>query len=316
MSSNWVKDYFTFTKKERIGILTLITLILIVYLFPLLLPPKFTAPNAKEVAEFTALAKAFKVDSIQDDTKRSIHSSEDLRENKTVQRELFEFDPNLISENEWKRLGLKEKTIRTINNYILKGGRFRKPRDLEKIYGLAAADYRILESYVRIGGTPDHRRYKEKWNDSSGEHKIGSFQHFEKKPNISIVELNSADTADLIKLRGIGSKLARRIINFRDKLGGFISVEQVGETYGLPDSVFQSLKPCLVLGNHEIRKININTADVNTLKVHPYISWAIANALIAYRLQHGPFADVSDINKISVLNADQIQRLIPYLSTY
>jgi competence protein ComEA len=316
MSSNWVKDYFTFTKKERIGIVTLITLILIVYLFPILLPPKFAAPTDKEVAEFTALAKAFKVDSIHEETKESVHSAGERPLNKTVQRELFEFDPNLISENEWRRLGLREKTIRTINNYISKGGQFRKPKDLEKIYGLAAADYRILEPYVRIGGTPVHRRYKEKWIDSSGEHKTASHQHFEKESNISIVELNSADTVDLIKLPGIGSKLARRIINFRDKLGGFISVEQVGETYGLPDSVFQSLKPFLVLGNQEIKKININTADVNTLKVHPYISWAIANALIAYRIQHGPFADVSDINKISALNADQIKRLIPYLSIY
>jgi competence ComEA-like helix-hairpin-helix protein len=116
-------------------------------------------------------------------------------------------------------------------------------------------------------------------------------------------------------LPGIGSKLANRIIRFRDKLGGFYSVEQVGETYGLPDSTFQKIKPFLILGDRPLVRININTADAATLKEHPYIGWTAARALVAYRAQHGPFSTIEDVEKVSPILADQIKRLIPYLST-
>jgi competence protein ComEA len=316
MSSNWVKEYLSFTKKERVGIITLIVFILVIYLFPLLLPPKFTAPTAKEVAEFSALAKAFKADSSHEEINSRIYYSKEPAENKSIERKLFEFDPNKISEKEWRRLGLPDRTIHTIINYISKGGQFRKPEDLQKIYGLPANDYRLLKPYVRIESAADHSSYNRRWNDSAQHAQTSSNPHIERKPDIPMVELNSADTSDLIRLRGIGSKLATRIINFRDKLGGFVSIDQVGETYGLRDSVFQAIKPFLILGDREVKKININTADANTLKSHPYIPWADANAIVAYRVQHGPFSKVDDINKIPALNADQIKRLIPYLSTY
>src|SRR4051812_27747773 len=233
MSSNWVKEYLSFTKKERVGIITLIAFILIIYLFPLLLPPKFTAPTAKEVAEFSAVAKAFKADSSHEEINSRIYYSKEPVENKAIERKLFEFDPNTISETEWRRLGLRDKTIHTIINYISKGGQFRKPQDLERIYGLSANDYRLLKPYVRIEGAPDHSSYNRRWNDSAQHPQTSSYRNIERRPNIPMIELNTADTSDLIKLSGIGSKLATRIINFRDKLGGFVSIDQVGETYGL-----------------------------------------------------------------------------------
>ena len=113
---------------------------------------------------------------------------------------------------------------------------------------------------------------------------------------------------------GIGSKLAQRIITFRDRLGGFYSIEQIKETYGLPDSTFQKIKPKLLLGNPAVKKININTASLDEMKTHPYLRYVLANAIVQYRTQHGNFSTVGDIKKIMAITDDIFNKVSPYLS--
>jgi competence protein ComEA len=128
-----------------------------------------------------------------------------------------------------------------------------------------------------------------------------------------IIDINTADTTVLIALPGIGSKLSQRIITFRDKLGGFYKVEQIGETFGLPDSTFQKIKSRLLISNIAVHQININTASVDELKAHPYLRYAIANAIVQYRVQHGSYAVVEDIKKIMLVTGDIFNKAAPYL---
>ncbi len=113
---------------------------------------------------------------------------------------------------------------------------------------------------------------------------------------------------------GIGSKLAQRIINFRDKLGGFYAVQQVTETFGLPDSTFQKIKTRLAINGKAVKQININTASLDELKVHPYIRYNIANSIVQYRSQHGNFTSVAVIKNIMLISDDLFNKLEPYLS--
>jgi competence ComEA-like helix-hairpin-helix protein len=153
--------------------------------------------------------------------------------------------------------------------------------------------------------------------DSIKRNRHDSAVHYERiKKELFAVDINLADSASLCMLPGIGSKLASRIIHFRDKLGGFYDIEQVAETYGLPDSTYDRIKPFLNLGTKALVTININEADLSRLRQHPYIGWTIAKALVQYREQHGPFSSVEDISKISAISTDQVKRLIPYLSIY
>lgn len=224
--------------------------------------------------------------------------------------ELFYFDPNTISSDEWKKLGLTEKNIQTILNYIKKGGHFYKAEDLQKIYGLSRKNYERLEHYIRIKKSIE----TESKTDSG---KIFNYQtsHVDKRnfPKYSIIDINLADTSAFIALPGIGSKLASRIVNFRDKLGGFYSIEQVSETFGLPDSTFQKIKQYLELKNPELRQININTATIDELKAHPYIRWSMANPVIAFRNEHGPFSAIEDIKKIPSMTDAIYKKVSPYL---
>ena len=113
---------------------------------------------------------------------------------------------------------------------------------------------------------------------------------------------------------GIGHRLANRIVNFRDKLGGFYTVDQVAETYALPDSTFRKIKNRLVLPNPSVKHININTATVDELKMHPYIRYNLANAIVQFRVQHGKFSDAGGIKKIMMVTDEIYNKLEPYLS--
>ena len=162
--------------------------------------------------------------------------------------ERFPFDPNAATASEWQRLGLSQRTTRTILNYRSKGGRFYKPEDLKKIWGLDPAFFESVKDYIRIPEPPS------RWQQNSEK----TFTRPERK--IADVDINTADSAAWRQLPGIGPAYSARIVKFREKLGGFHSIEQVSETYGLPDSTFEKIKSHLKLSPGGMREININTA--------------------------------------------------------
>lgn len=222
----------------------------------------------------------------------------------TLPVRLFYFDPNNLDAAGWVKLGIREKTAVTIQKYVSKGGRFRKPEDIGKIWGLRKADVEKLVPYVRI------QEEKTAFSDKAQPY---AKKKFEQKKDIR-VDVNLADTSIFIALPGIGPGFAKRIINFRNRLGGFYSIEQVSETYGMPDSTFQKIKPHLFVKPGNIKKININTATTEELKSHPYIRYNLANVIVNFRKQHGNFASVDDIKKIMILDDETYIKLQPYLT--
>ncbi|GAA4748635.1 helix-hairpin-helix domain-containing protein [Flavisolibacter ginsenosidimutans] len=216
--------------------------------------------------------------------------------------ELFQFDPNTISLADWERLGLNERTGKTILKYVSKGGKFYKSEDLQKIWGMPEGFYERVKDYVKI--TSIARNYPAYENKP--------FAREERKP--TVININEADTTAFIALPGIGSKLSARIINFREKLGGFYSIEQIGETWGLPDSTFQKLKPRFQISGENVRRINLNTATKDELKQHPYVRWNLANAIVEYRNQHGMFKNLEDLRNIALVDEATFEKIVHYLS--
>lgn len=317
MQSRWrafVKDYLTFSKKERNGIFITIFLSVLIYTIPRFWPVSKTHIEKdafqKELAQLKiSIDTSHKLFAYQrDDETPDYYRPKHYDNYKTNEGELFAFDPNTLDAAGWKRLGVREKTIHTIQNFVAKGYKFRQPDDIRKIYGLRTQEADRLVSYVRIA---------EKETSAKTSLQNHSYTAPAKKPEENfrtrIIEINTADTSDFIALPGIGSKLAARIVNFREKLGGFNSVNQMGETYGIPDSTFQKIKVRLQCANASIRKININTADANELKVHPYIKWNIANAIVNFRAQHGTYKSIEDLRKIEIIPDELFNKIAPYL---
>lgn len=303
----WIEAYFSFTKRERIGIFVLVVLICIMSISPFFFPYLHRNHNnasnddiTKELALIT-----FKIKDSTSFTSYDQNDTKNIYNNYNVDRttaELFFFDPNTATVNDWVRLGVREKTAQTIQKYIAKGGKFYKPDDIAKIWGLQSSDVERLKPYVKITSQPtvnDHRQYT-------------TFSI--PKKEIKMLDINAADTTALIALPGIGSKLAQRIVSFRDKLGGFHSVDQMAEVYGLQDSVFQKIKSRMIITTGSYKKININTVTVNELKTHPYFKYPLANAIVQYRNQHGLYNTVEDIKNIVLIDATAFNKMAPYIT--
>lgn len=307
-----VKDYFTFSRKDRIGILALLGLVLVIYFLPKIFKKD---SDFIPILEDTSITNS--IDSLQrknttynkqNETDQDFqYQYEPTQTGGYTAGDLFSFDPNTLSPEGWKRLGLNDRTIKTLLNYRNKGGRFYKAEDLKKIWGMPEGFYERVSSYIRITSTQqDNKTFQPNYSPGT------PYEKRERK--VVVVNVNEADTSAFIALPGIGSKLANRITNFRDKLGGFYSVDQIRETYGLPDSTFQKIKQYLNVDPGQIKKININNAAKDELRSHPYINWNLANAIVEYRNQHGRFSSIEELKKIMLMDEATLNKIYHYLT--
>ncbi len=298
------------TKKERKGILFFVILLLITQFSPALLDYFYPAPlpEFSSEAELNALLRLRDADSLQKFSKAETGSSKvnyekAFREN-GAKVPLFAFDPNTLSVAGWQSLGISEKTATGIRKYISHGGKFRQPDDLKKIWGLSAAKLDQLLPYVKIvteeKSTPSFTRYDENKSQQKSAQKA--------------IDINLADSAQWESLPGFGAKLSARMVQFRQKLGGFHQIEQVAELYGLKDSVFQAVKTRLMITKIPLRQININLDQAVEMKNHPYLGYRLANAIVAYRESHGLYDAIEDIKKIQLIDEKLFNKISPYLT--
>lgn len=202
------------------------------------------------------------------------------------------------------RLGVKPQTAQTILKYRSKGGRFRKPEDLKNIWGLSPMLAEQLIPYVRIATEPAF--------GSKAPERIYPDRVIPTSP--VMLDINQSDSAAWEALPGIGPALARRIIRFRNMLGGFYCVDQVAETFGLPDSTFQRIRNRLQCRTPELNKIPVNDASLDQLKQHPYIRFAYARKWDAYRNQHGRFRSREELQQALLMPDSVFAKLEHYLA--
>jgi competence protein ComEA len=213
---------------------------------------------------------------------------------------LTDFDPNTIDSLKWISLGVHRYSVSKILNYRSKGGSFRKCEDLYDIYNIDSSTVSTLIPFCKIDTTqlPSKKPYNSNY----------------KKKARQVVDINTADTTQLKSLYGIGAYLSGAIIDYRNSLGGFHSLSQLNEIYAFEPEIIQDNKDYITCSG-AVAKININTADVITLKSHKYIDYRVANIIVNYRKQHGPYQDILDIKKTIIINDSIFQKIQPYLST-
>ncbi|HEY4154121.1 MAG TPA: helix-hairpin-helix domain-containing protein [Puia sp.] len=352
-----IRSYLTFTRKERLGVLVLLFIILVLFIAPYLFGPETGSPDPQAYQKYQEGIRKFqsagregpaeKTNTNGINGRRSGPFTDQLNKptgpldfvsEKTGSGEMknrpasFYFDPNRISADDWRRLGLPDKLILTISHYIQKGGIFRTPADLKKLYGLKTEEYERLFPYVRIREPPNqefhsaaayhpskrNRNFFERGKDSSTSRYdkpyLPAWQmhaYSIKKPED--LDINQADSSIWCRFPGIGIKLASRIVHFREKLGGFYSVDQLHETFGLPDSTFQQIRPFLHISSPGLQKIDLNTADREILQAHPYIGWKLAREIILFREQHGGFRSAGELQQLVQMDPEKYKKLEPYL---
>jgi len=210
----------------------------------------------------------------------------------------FYFDPNTATYNELLDLGFNRLNANRIIAYRNKGGTYKYKEDLLRIHEIDSLLTQNLWNYILLPGKPEI---------------ITITKTAEIKSPI-FLDINTADTISLKKIYGIGSVLSSRIITYRDKLGGFVSIEQLQEVYGLKPEVIESLKDRFIVSDDFTPfKFNINKLDEYQLAQHPYLDRKTARAIIAFRSQHGAFTSVEELSKIYLINDSLLKKILPYI---
>lgn len=311
----WAEQYFIFTRGQKNAILLLILLSMAAFIVPKVYsffnPPR-NIDNGQYENEINAFIKEYNeqkqlglADTLEKEVFNpysNVELSAHFKKKGKREIEYFEFDPNKIGVEEWMKLGFSEKQAENIEKAKAKGWKFYKPEDLKEVYVVGEENYNRLAPYIQIdpGNFPG---------------KTFSKTIYSERPKEKfVVDINTADSFLFERQRGIGPAIASRIIRYRERLGGFVSKEQIKEVWGMPDSTYQSLKDRFIVNNVSIRKVNVNTADFETMRKHPYINYTYAKVIDAYRKQHGNFTTIEGLKKIPVINDSIYQKLEPYIS--
>lgn len=296
-----VKDYFNFNKGERNGIIVVIAIIIAILAYPYLIKATFKDNSdeflqfEKEIALFEASLKNA-ADSA-DEARRLDFQQMDrsVAENKLTP---FMFNPNMLPSEQWSKMGLKDWQIKVIKKYEAKGGKFYKKEDFKRMFCISPSEYEILEPYISI---PEQKN-----------------EYADRKPEIRevkkrvMVDLNTADSVTLLTLYGIGPSFAKRIIKYRNLLGGFYSKNQLLEVYGFDQDRLDKIESNCDVSLNEIKKININTVRTDELKKHPYMDYYTAKAIVDQRIIIGRFTSVQQIKSIPLIHEDLFNKIKYY----
>ena len=226
----------------------------------------------------------------------------------TRQPELFPFDPNTADSTQLLRLGLKPWQVVNIYKYRAAGGIYRKPRDFARLYGLTLKQYRQLEPYIRIS---EENQPAEKY--------FYKYEPIEERDTVKYpiklqaeerIVLNRADTTQLRKVPGIGSFFARKIVEYRERLGGYYRVQQLLEIEDFPETAVDFF---IIPDDTQFRKLNVNRLSLNELKRHPYINYYQARAIVDYRRLHGRLESLQQLSLLKDFPQEAIERLEPYV---
>ena len=292
-----IREFFYLQKSDRKVILSLLVVIVSVFTMIFLTGGKDTSTVTPQK------------DSLQSVTHKNYYYASS---SKKVER--FTFDPNTADSTQLLRLGLQPWQVRNIYKYRAAGGIYRQPIDFAKLYGLTVKQYRELEPYIRISSDylPASTLVKERasYSPKATKDTVVVYQRPTKIKATEYIVLNTADSAALITIPGIGPYYARRIVQYGNRLGGYVSIEQLDEIDDFPVEA----KQYLVINNPAPKKLNINQLSLNELKRHPYINFYMAKAITDYRRLHGTIKSLNELRLIKDFTPEAIKRLTPYIA--
>ncbi len=307
-----LKKLFYFTKQERkqLYILSvLMSALMILYIYP----DKKTTDRKAQFTFIKAIEKA-KIEKKQ-------------TEIKTPELALTPFDPNKISESQLIKMGLPRQGIKSLLNYRKLGGHIKDIKHFKKMYGFEDIENKLLTGVLIF---PPKQVYSSPYPTDKNKDSVLSKRQYNHepttpfttiaKPSITKVKkdinINTTDTTELKTLYGIGSFRAKRIINFRNALGGFHDINQLYNTRHVPDSIITKHIDKFVIDSMSIHKIKINEATQQDLAQHPFISWQAAKLICNYRIEHGKYDHPKELFKLHGLDSVSILRMLPYISTH
>lgn len=312
----FLKEFFYMTRADRRTFICLCSLALVAIIFFGAVSLTDDTSNKIEERKETATVK--------DESHESADGQGYAVEETNKGSKLFYFDPNTADSTQLLQLGLRPWQVRNIYKYRARGGVYQCKENFAYVYGLTVKDYKRLEPYIRIGAdylpasslaeVRNHKRGYERssrYASDNGEN-VPNVEHKAYTPKIRIgehIEINGADTTELMKIPGIGSYYSRQIVRYRNQLGGFVSKEQLLEIEGFPEDAVKYIS----IDESIIRRLRINQLTLSQLKRHPYLNYYQARAISDYRRLRGNIRSISELKLMKEFSSHDIERIGPYI---
>ena len=301
------KDFFYYSRSERRAVyflLFLIALLLVAIIFY----------SKRDNVSLNLVENSAEVDSFLADVKKvkeySVKESQDDYSDAHRTDLLFEFDPNSADSIELSRLGLPSYVVKNVLKYRAKGGRFKTAASFSKIYGLTPELFAELAPYILIPEQLSVRKRKQVFPKTDSIRIESHQQPSDKYSEGTKVNVNMADTIELKKIPGIGSVIARNIVAYRQRLGGFYDLEQLLEVrFFTPD-----LLEWFVLGDTPVNKLRVNRESLDKLRAHPYLNFYQAKIIVEHRKKRGEIKSLSQLSLYEEFTEKDLKRLSAYFN--
>ena len=288
------EDPFVISKRSKRGLLVLILASLGLIFFPRVYmffqKKEAFVINSEQIAEFERTHKKFE--------KRNY--SNYYSKKKKYKAPDSKFNPNTYTLSDWINLGLSEKQSVVILKFTARG--IYTEEDLKRIFVIPEVLFELIRDSVvypeRFQNTPNQESFKKQ------------------AKQITLINLNTADTTEFMKIYGIGAFYATQIIRYREKLGGYFTKEQLFEVWKMTNEAYDKIKDHVFISEKDVKRININSVTIEELKVHPYLKWNQANSIVKMRIQRNGFKNIEEIKESVLIDSETYEKLFPYLSLH
>ncbi len=280
--------FFDFTRAQRVGILALCGLI--IALQTIYYTVNFQSKDNEKIVKEVWLP-------IQNQTDSTSTKS-------TYKKKIYPFNPNFITDFKGYQLGMSIAEIDRLLAFRKQNKFVNSAKEFQEVTKVSDSLLKVISTNFKF---PDWVNNK---SNAAINYKNGTF---EKKEKLTILDINQATKEDLMKVNGIGNALSERILKQKEVFGGFVSMEQMSDIWGLSPEVIEKLQTNFVVKNiPNLNKIAINKASLKELSQFYYFKYPLAKAIVTYRSMNG-MIKIEDLSKINGFPLEKIKIIALYL---
>ncbi len=289
-NNNPFKTLLHFSKDQKKGILVLLTIIIALQLVYYFTDFSISTKQSKEEQEWLSLQSA--IDTLKNEKKNSSYT-------------MYPFNPNFITDFKGYKLGMKVEEIDRLLAFRKLGKFANSAKEFQQVTKISDSLLNVISPYFKfpdwVNNPKKENNYKSNWKE------------YPKKEAFKVLDINQATKEDLMKITGIGDAISDRILIQKDLYGGFVSMEQMNDVWGLSPEVLLNLNKYFtisVLPN--LKKIDINNASIKELGQFPYFRFPVSKNIVTYRSMNGDIK-IEDLANIKAFPVDKIKIIALYL---
>jgi DNA uptake protein ComE-like DNA-binding protein len=287
-----VKSFFKFSRQQRTGVFLLFIIIIALQLIYFFVDFGSFSPTSPEKENWLSLQS--EIDSLKQEKREYVPK-------------IYPFNPNFITDYKGYKLGMSVAEIDRLLSFRKENKYVNSPKEFQAVTKVSDSLLNVISPYFKF---PDWVKDKKELKEY---HKYPNTA-FAKKEKMVIIDINQATQEDLIKIYGIGDALSLRILKFKESLGGFVSMEQMNDIWGLSPEVVENLNTHFkVSTSPNVKKIDINNASIKELSLFPYFKYPISKNIVTFRSMNGDIKNIEDLTKIKGLSIDKAKIIALYL---